>query len=282
MFDNSPNNPRIPAFLRFVIAIECGVVLMGASLLYLFPSLAEQLWAWPIPPFNSRFVGAIYFAAYVPLLIFWFSARWTPGRFILWLIFVFTALVMIVMFIHWQSFAWDRFSTYLIFWPLYIFLPINSAVFLVLSRGVQVSRPVTMPALWKFILLSIAVVGTGYGIGLLISPESLTGFWPWNVDAFHGRIYASAFLTPAAGAWILIRRPGAASEYLTFGLNLLTGGFLPALGILLTNVNMPPERQIDYNSPGTWLFLGIFLFTGVLGAAQIALAFQKSNKLETT
>lgn len=282
MFDATPNNPRISTFLRFVIAIECGVVLMGAVLLYLFPKLAEQLWAWSIPPFNSRFVGAIYFAAYVPLLIFWFNPRWTPGRFILWLIFVFTTLVMLVMFVHWQSFAWDRLSTYLIFWPLYIFLPINSAVFLVRSREIQISSPVTMPTLWKFILLSIAVVGTGYGLGLLIAPEALTGFWPWNVDAFHGRIYASAFLTPAAGAWILLRRQSAASEYLTFGLNLLTGGFLPALGILLTNLSVPPERQIDYNAPGTWIFFGLFLFTGVLGAIQIALAFQKSNKLETT
>lgn len=282
MFDATPNNPRISTFLRFVIVIECGVVLMGAVLLYLFPKLAEQLWAWSIPPFNSRFVGAIYFAAYIPLLIFWFNPRWTPGRFILWLIFVFTTLVMLVMFVHWQSFAWDRLSTYLIFWPLYIFLPINSAVFLVKSREIQISSPVTMPTLWKFILLSIAVAGTGYGLGLLITPEALTGFWPWKVDAFHGRIYASAFLTPAAGAWILLRRQGAASEYLTFGLNLLTGGFLPALGILLTNFNVPPERQIDYNTPGTWIFFGLFLFTGVLGAIQIALAFQKSNKLETT
>ncbi|MCA9960407.1 MAG: hypothetical protein KC443_15300 [Anaerolineales bacterium] len=279
MFDTTTNNPRIPAFLRFVIAIECTVVLMGAMLLYLFPNQAAQIWAWSVPPFNSRFVGAIYFTAYVPLLIFWLTARWTPGRFILWLIFVFTTLVMIVMFVHWQSFAWDRFSTYLIFWPLYIFLPINSAVFLMKSRTIRASNPIQMPTLWQFSLITIALVGTGYGIGLLIAPETLAGFWPWKVDAFHGRIYASAFLTPAVGAWILIRRHGAASEYLSFGATLLFGGFLPVLGTLLTNFNVPPERQINYNDLGTWFFFGIFLLTGILGAIQIALALQKSKKL---
>ena len=279
MFDTTSNNPRIPAFLRFVIAIECGVVLMGAILLYLFPNQATQFWAWPIPSFNSRFVGAIYFTAYVPLLVFWLSARWTPGRFILWLIAVFTTLVMIVMFVHWQSFAWDRFSTYLIFWPLYIFLPINSAVFLLKSRNIRPSNLIRMPALWQFSIIAIALVGTGYGIGLLIAPETLTGFWPWKVDAFHGRIYASAFLTPAVGAWILRQRQGAASEYIAFGLTLLLGGFLPALGTVLTNFTVPPERQISYSDLGTWLFFAIFQLTGFLGVIQIVLAFQKSKKL---
>ena len=280
MFDTSLNNPRIPAFLRFIIAIECGVVLMGAILLYLFPSQAAEIWAWSIPPFNSRFVGAIYFAAYVPLFIFWYSARWTPGRFVLWLIFVFTSLVMVVMFIHWQAFAWDRFTTYLVFWPLYIFLPFNSAVFLVRSRKVQTPDPLDLSGLWKYAIFFIAFAGTGYGIGLLFAPEMLTGFWPWKVDAFHGRIYASAFLTPAAGAWILLRRRGAASEYLTFGLNLLLGGFLPVLGTLLTNANVPPERQINYADSGTWLFLGIFLFAGLLGVVQIMLVWRKSHSRE--
>ncbi|MCB9134452.1 MAG: hypothetical protein H6636_03440 [Anaerolineales bacterium] len=280
MFDTTANNPRIPTFLRSVLALECSVVLMAAILLYLFPSQAAQFWAWSVPPFNSRFVGAIYFAAYVPLLIFWLSSRWTPGRFILWLILVFTTLVMLVMFVHWQAFAWDRFSTCLIFWPLYIFLPINSTVFLVKSRGFQLTHPIQMPGLWRATLLFIALVGTGYGLGMLIAPEAMTGFWPWKVDAFHGRIYASAFLTPAAGAWILIRRSGAASEYLTFGLNLLTGGFLPVLGTLLTHLSVPPEKQVNFAVPGTWFFFGLFLLTGFLGAVQIVLAYQHKNPLK--
>jgi len=43
---------------------------------------------------------------------------------------------------------------------------------------------------------------------------------------------------------------------------------------------VPPERQIDFNNPGTWVFLLIFLMTGIMGIMQIMLAFQNSNKLE--
>jgi hypothetical protein len=275
MFDKSSDNPLIPSFLRLVIAVECSVVFVAAVLLFLLPGFAEDVWAWTIPPFNARFVGAVYFAAYIPLIIFWSTARWTPGRLVLWMIFAFTALITVVMFIHWDTFAWNRPSTYLVFWPLYIFLPVNSAVFLFKSQGVQRVRTSETPAVWRIILPVFALFGGIYGLGLLIVPETFASFWPWNVDAFHARIYASAFVTPAVGAWMLSRR-GAASEYLTFGLNLLAGGFLPILGTLWTNAGLPAERQIVFDS-GTWAFFVLFLFTGILGIGQIRLAIQKAK-----
>ncbi len=282
MFDHSSDNPRIPAFLRLVIAIECCVVFIAAVLLFFFPGPAERLWAWTIPPFNARFVGAIYFAAYIPLIIFWFTARWTPGRLILWMILVFTTLIMVVMLLHWDAFAWERPSTFLIFWPLYFLLPISSAVFLLQSRGVGVSNPADMSPIWRIALLTFALLGGGYGAGLLFAPEALTGFWPWNVDAFHARIYASAFITPAAGAWILSIRRGAVSEYFTLGLNLLAGGLLPIIGTLMTNASVPPARQIDFGDLGTWMFFILFFLSGILGTIQIVLAYQKSKKLKNS
>jgi hypothetical protein len=280
VFDKSPENQAIPSFLRFVIAVECCVVFTAAFLLFFLPGFSANVWAWTIPPFNARFVGAVYFAAYVPLILFWLNPRWTPGRLVLWMIFVFTALIMLAMFIHWDSFAWDRPATFLVFWPLYIFLPINSAVFLYKFRNVELKITANLSPVWQIILKTFALLTGLYGIGLFFAPETLTRFWPWPVDAFHARIYASAFITPAAGAWILSIRRGAVSEYFTFGLNLLAGGILPILGMLITHLNAPPERQVDFGSIGTWSFFLFFLATGVLGALQVRLAFQTSNKTE--
>src|SRR5690606_16433378 len=106
--------------------IECSVVFFAAVLLFFFPSIARDLWAWEIPPYNSRFVGAIYIAAYIPLIILWSNKRWLPAKMILWQIFLFTSVIMVVMFIHINNFAWSRVATFLVFFPLYIFLPINS------------------------------------------------------------------------------------------------------------------------------------------------------------
>ncbi|HUG34203.1 MAG TPA: hypothetical protein VMJ90_05500, partial [Anaerolineales bacterium] len=126
------------------------------------------------------------------------------------------------------------------------------------------------------VLTAFSLLSGLYGLGLFVTPELLTAFWPWDVDAFHARIYASAFVTPAVGAWILSRRRGSASEHLTFGLNLIAGGILPILGILWTNATVPADRQIQYDL-GAWIFFAIFLFTAILGIGQIVLAMRKSK-----
>jgi len=275
MFDKSSDNLQIPSFLRLVTAVECSVVFFATVLLFFLPDFTKGLWAWTIPPFNARFVGAVYFAAYLPLILFWLTARWTPGRLVLWMIFVFTTLIMAVMLWHWDVFEWNRPATFLVFWPLYLFLPFNSAFFLFQSRAIERVNTSATPASWRITLLSFALFGGIYGLGLLVAPGSFTNFWPWEVDEFHARIYASAFATPAVGAWILSRR-GAASEYMAFGLNLLAGGFLPILGTLWTNSGVPVERQVNYDT-GTWAFFIIFLMTGILGIGQILLAVRKGN-----
>lgn len=279
MFDRSPGNPTVPSFLRLVIAVECSVVFAAAMLLFFLPGLAGDLWPWNIPPFNSRFVGALYFAAYIPLILFWFVPRWIPGRLTLWLILTFTTTVLLVMLLHWEEFEWNRPATFLVYWPLYIFLPINSAIFLLRYRGKSVGNSYDGSKLLQVILWIFTLLGAAYGIGLLIAPEALTGFWPWPVDAFHGRIYAAAFVTPAVGTWLLSRRPKFAAEYLSMGLNLAAGGFLPILGTLWTNTHVPAERQVDFSAPGTWAFWGLFFITGILGIILTVQATRLSKKL---
>ena len=277
MADPSLENPLVPSFLRLVIAVECTAVLAAAVLLFFLPGLAADLWPWTIPPFNSRFVGAVYFAAYIPLILFWFVPRWIPGRLTLWLILTFTATVLLVMLVHRDVFEWSRPSTYLVYWPLYIFLPINSVVFLLKDKEKGVANGFNGSTTLRIVLWIFALLGAVYGLGLLIAPVALTAFWPWPVDAFHGRLYAAAFVTPAVGAWLLSRRRQAGVEYLSMGLNLAAGGFLPILGTLWTNTHVPAERQVDFSSGGTWAFFIIFFLTGLLGIALTLRASQLSK-----
>jgi hypothetical protein len=278
MLDRSDRNPPVPLFLRWVLGVECSVVFAAGVLLFFLPGLAAELWPWTIPPFNSRFVGAVYLAAYLPLILFWFVPRWIPGRLTLWMIFTFTAMILIAMLIHWDAFEWSRPATFLVFWPLYVFLPINSAVFLWRSNGAGIASGYDGPALLRIVFWIFAVLGGVYGFGLLIAPDALTSFWPWRVDAFHGRMYAAAFGTPAVAAWILSFRRPFASEYLSMGLNLTVGGFLPILGTLWTNLSVPAERQVNFSSAGTWVFFLFFLVTGILGIVLLSSAIQLSRK----
>jgi len=277
MFDRSTDNPTVPSFLRWVLAAECSVVLMAGILLFFLPNLAAELWAWEVPPFNARFVGAVYLAAYLPLILFWFVPRWIPGRFTLWMILTFTTLVLLVMLLHWDAFAWDRPSTYLVFWPLYIFLPINSTIFLVRFKDAGAASGYDGPSVLRTILLLFSLFGGIYGLGLMVAPDTFTRFWPWPVDDFHARMYAAAFVTPAVAAWMLSSRRRLASEYLSMGLNLVAGGFLPILGTVWTSTSVPADRQVDFSSAGTWMFFLIFFVTGILGIVLLNTAMQLSK-----
>jgi hypothetical protein len=263
MLNRATTNPKIPGFLRFVTWAECLVVFSTASVLFFLPALGRELWAWGPPPFNSRYIGAVYYAALVPLVLFAVTGRWSPGRLVLWMIFTFTTAVMLTMLVHAYNFEWTRPATYA-FWFLYLFLPFNSAVHLYLLRRLEVPDAQPVPRFSRWVL-TLAALGLGmYGLALFLAPESGASFWPWPVDAFHGRMYMATFITPAVGGW-LVRKRAAPSEYLTLGLTLVTLGLAAILGVLITNPTVPVERQVDFAAPGTWLFFLMNVLCAALG-----------------
>jgi hypothetical protein len=263
--DDGSLNPRIPDFLRAVTWLECLVVASAAGLLLAAPKWGGQdIWAWQTPPFNARYVGVIYLAALVALVILAVSARWSPGRLVLWMIFTFTTAIMVVMLAYADRFEWARFATW-VFWALYLFLPVNSAVFLWRLRALRVPGPlIHMPGP----LTALALVLTGYGVALLAVPEDATSFWPWPVDAFHARIYAATYLTPGVGAWVL--RGGATRDELrTLGVTLIVFGVAAILALLLTDPTVPAAAQVDYDA-GTWAFFAINVAPVLAGAALLS------------
>lgn len=258
-------NPRIPSFLRFVTWVECVVVFATAVVLFFAPTLGNQLWAWAPPPFNARYVGAVYFAALLPLVVMAVRGRWAPGRMVLWMIFTFTTSIMIVMFFHYRQFEWGRWATWA-FWFLYIFVPINSTFFLYRLRNWPPSGSQVLPSPWAGLLRIVTVLLGLYGLSLLVVPEAATSFWPWGVDAFHGRIYAATFVTPAVGAW-LIRERGARWDYVTLGLTLATLGLFAIAGTVWTSAIVPPDRKVLYTALGTIVFMLMNIALLIAGGA---------------
>lgn len=263
MIDTSTKNTPIPTFLRMVTIVECLVVGFAAIGLFFFPAFAKTNWVWDVPPFNARYMGAVYFSTLIPLIALASLARWSPGRVILWMIFVFTTSVGLVMFIYLPQFAWTRVGTP-IFCLLYIFLPINSAIFLYKLRNWTVAGSEATPAALRIFLLALSLLLGGYALGLLLAPETVTAFWPWKIDAFHGRIYAAIFLAPAIGAWI-VHRHGAPSERMIVGTILVVLGLLSIIGTVWTSTGVPLDKQINYASLGTWAFFGMNLLCSAAG-----------------
>ena len=133
------------------------------------------------------------------------------------MIFVFTAVIMVVML------AWRL-------------------------RDLRLPEPlVRMPAA----MTALALVLGGYGIALLAIPEDATSFWPWPVDAFHARIYAATYLTPAVGA-LVIRRGGTSAEIRTLAATMIVSG-------------------VGYDG-GTWAFFAVNVAPVLAGVALLRAA----------
>jgi hypothetical protein len=244
--------------------VECGVVFAAAAVLFFAPALGRDIWAWSPAPFNARYIGAIYFAALLPLVVFAWSGRWSPGRVVLWMILAFTTTIMLAMWVHIDRFEWSRPATWA-FWFLYLFLPLNSAVFIVRLRDLPVARSGRLRPAQSGILPVILAALALYGAALLLVPQYATAFWPWPVDAFHSRIYSATFITPAVGA-ALILRGGSAAEFKCVGATLITLGVLSIVAIVWTSAAVAPERKVDYARLGTWAFVALNFFTVLAGA----------------
>jgi hypothetical protein len=255
------DNPKNSQLLINVTAIESMVLLVAGVGLLLFPSLISPLWPWELSPFNALLLGAIYSASLVTTTIVVTVKRWAPARIVMPMIFVFTAIILLVCLTYLNRFDFQYWGTWLWFF-LYIIIPANAAYHIWLYRHLKSVNPFPLPTFWRTVFLIPTMLLGLYGIGLLIAPNSFSNFWPWQIDAFHGRMYSVLYITPATGA-VLLYSAAASVELLTMGLTQIVGGGASILGLLIIDNRV---NKIEWSAFGTWLWIGSFaiiLLTGI-------------------
>lgn len=254
------HNPEITRLLRWVTAMEVLVLIVSGGGLFLLPAELDSLWPWELAPFNTRFLGAVYLASLVSAAALAYVGRWSPARLVVPMILVFTTIVLGVSFLYSDRFTENTLSTAAWF-ALYIAIPINALYHLWLYREWPRVAEVRLSA-FMTILLGVQAFGLGlYGILLLVAPETFSQFWPWPLDDFHGRMYSVAFITPALGAWLLLRSVSV-PELRTLGLTQIVG-VLPVIGLLIVDSEV---RRVNWSAVGTWLWIGLFGVIGLMGA----------------
>ena len=263
-------NLKISTLLRAFTWIEVLVLLMAGGGLFFLPKLAAEQWPWVIAPFNGRFVGAIYLGSYVSALFMAFHGRWSPGRIVLPMIFVFTSIVLVVSLLHLDKFDFQRWQVW-VWFLLYAALPINSAYHLWLYRNRKSAEGHVTPKIWRAFLLALTLFLTAHGIALLIIPAISSAFWPWPIDAFHGQMYSVLFITSAVGCY-LITRGGSALEWQTLGLTLLTIGVCSIIGLFLVDAVVPLAKKVNFGLSGTWVWLAIMSAIGGSGLTMMLAA----------
>jgi hypothetical protein len=265
-------NPKITMLLITVTAVESLVLLVAGVGLLLFPSVLRPVWPWELSPFNALLLGTIYSASLVATAIVVYTKRWVPERVVVPMIFIFTAIILVVCLGYIDRFDFQYWGTWVWFF-LYIIIPANAGYHIWLYRKLKPFNPISLPTPWRSVLFIPTMLLGLYGIGLLIAPDSLSSFWPWPIDDFHGRMYSVLYITPATGA-LLLYGAAASMELLTMGLTQIVGGGASILGLVIIDNQ---ADKVDWSAFGTWLWIGSFAIILISGIGLVWLSRERKR-----
>lgn len=257
---NPPSLPLVRPFMLVVIL----VLTVGSFGLYFLPGWVVPYWPWTLAPFHTRFLGAVYLAEFAAVLILLWRNRWAPARLSLPVAVSFTFLVSVASFLHLDSFDFTRRAVWLWFILYVISFFFSGYLYGRYRQPPEDARPTA--ARWRVILLGIATIYGLYGVGLFLAPETFGAFWPWKIDAFHGRLYSSVFISGALGCLIL-GRVAAPIELLTLGASQFVLGVFAVLGLFIVDVQV---RRVDWSQPGVYLWIAMFGLLAWVGAGLAA------------
>ncbi|MGI8606543.1 MAG: hypothetical protein ACR2L0_05225 [Gaiellaceae bacterium] len=260
----SEGNPRITLLLRAFTIVETIVLAVaGLSLLFL-PGWTHRVWPWELTPFNTRFLGCIYLASLVSVASLVVFAHWAPARLVAPMIFAFTTTVLIVSILYTSRFE-DRLST-IGWWIIFIITPLKSAYFLWRYRRMPPALATGTSRVLSGILALEAFATGVYGALLVATPAWSTSFWPWPIDAFHGRLYSAVFLTLAVGSYVVLRR-ASPNEFATLGATQVTLGLTAIAGLVIMDADV---QKVDWAAAGTWVWVAGFAVLALAGIWLIA------------
>ncbi len=268
------DDPEITPLLYRVTAVESVVLLVAGVGLLLVPSVVGPRWPWELTPFNALLLGSIYSGSLVATAMTVKIRRWAPARVVVPMIFLFTSIVLIVSVMNLDRFELSGASTWLWFF-LYVAIPLNALYHLWLYRHLTPRFPHPLPEPWRAVILLPVIVLGLYGVGLLVAPTAASSFWPWGIDAFHGRMYSVLYLTPALGA-VLLWKAASNVELLTLGQAVAFGGMAPIVGLPIIDTGI---GKVDCSTVGTWAWIASF---AVLLLAGLGLVWRSRSQEPAT
>ncbi len=270
MLEETGDNPPLSAWVRALAAVVLLVVSFGASLLFV-PSLSVPRWPWTIPPFNARFLGAIYAAEAVTVVPFLIVNRWSPGRVALIAASIFTVVASIGTVLHADQFLGGKRT--IVWFAAYIGYAVLTTLALWVYRDMPRVAALAMDETRRKVLHGIGAALIVYGIALFLLPSQASAFWPWAVDAMHAQIYSAVFLAMGAAS-VVVARDGARLEVLLLGLFMLALGIFAIAGLVAADME---SGRADWAAAGTWVWIAMFAGFALLGALLLRQALAQNR-----
>lgn len=250
--------PKLPALLRVLALVSIVLLALVGGSLFFFPTLIQDRWIWPLTPFNTRFLGAIYLTALASLA----SLVYRPAlaRLVVPMMWIFTTVVLLSSCLHLEQFNAARRASDLWFWVYFIDC-VGASYYLGYFRGASFEGGRSLPSLWPLVLGVQAGLLGAYGLGLFVFPAATSSTWSWPLDVFHARLYSSIFLTGAIGSALLSKRATAA-ECKALGLVQIAFSILVLVGVGMVDSQI---NKMDWGLLSNWIWLWAIALLGIVG-----------------
>lgn len=246
---------RILLVTRAVAAVILPFLVIAAVLLYGFPRLTGELFAWPIdPPLSayllaSAYLGGIWYFVRVVTARGWHTVRHGFPA-----VVVFAGALLVATLLH-----IDRFSQNLSFY-VWLILYITTPVAIAILAVVQAKRDPTVPERNDVVVprrarIALAVIGGAAfatGVVLFLDPELAVAIWAWKLSPLTAKVTGAVLsLTGVVNAALLWDARWSAFRIL-FQAQLLS---LAAISVSL----VVGGADLMWDRPMTPLFIGLII-----------------------
>lgn len=210
-----------------------------------------------VSPLNARFIGALYLAAAVGMILSALGDDLADIRIFLFGFAVIALLVLAVTIAYWSDFAAKRVPVIWLF--TYVVDPVAAAAALLTLRPLRPARPGAHRLTTLFVLQG-GLFGV-VGIVLLVTPGVAALIWPWKIDPLLSQVYGAFLLAFAVGALLAAREARPAAVLPT----VASTAVLAALTLIVSFVHL--DRFAPGLASGIWF--GVFALALVAFAAAL-------------
>lgn len=183
---------QIRPFTRIVAAIVVPFLILAFLILYFFPQLSGERFAWPIqPPMTAMYMGAGYIGGAWLFVRAIFGKHWhrvAPGFLP---VTTFASAMLLATIIHWDVFDPGHFP-FVLWMALYLVTPFLVPLVWWLNRPADPGTPeegdMLVPAVARWSLRGLGVILLGFALAGFIRPVWLIELWPWSLSPLTARI----------------------------------------------------------------------------------------------
>jgi hypothetical protein len=252
---------RIFPFTRIVAAIVVPFLVLAFLILYFFPQLSGQRFAWSIQPnMTAMFMGAGYIGGAWLFINVVFGRRWhrvAPG---FPAVTTFAATMLLATILHWDRFDL-RHLPFLLWLGLYVVTPFLVLFVWLRNRVTDSGEPeagdVTVPGIARWSLLLLGILLLAFAVVGFISPSWLIGIWQWTLTPLTARVMSGWFALLGVGGIVISRD----SRWSAWKVGLQSIGLWQLLVLVAAYSNADEFRS----GLGSWYIVSvIFVLAGMV------------------